>query len=702
MLDLSRVWPEFKAVEKIGESSFGKVYKCESEEFGIKSVCAVKVISIPQSSSVLKDECFDGFSDEQIRGSLKEFVDDFEKEIKLMKMLKGAPNVVAVEDYKITERTNETGWDIYIRTEYLEEFYSVLRNKSVTETDVKVLVSDICNALDICAKNGIIHSDIKPDNIFVDRFGSYKLGDFGIAKRFESLPYASGGMGVRAYIAPEILRGEAYDCRSDIFSLGRIAYKLLNRNREPFVNVDSPVVSFRERSDAMARIFKGDKMPAPVDASPEMAAVILKACEFRPENRFASASEFRAAIFGANVVAASPVVSVAEEATVAARGNELPAPAAFQAGLDDATVAADYVADEIPLTYAEETTALPDTNGYDADAADDAAEQNDKSKRKTRKKKAAKQKKIKEPKPKKNRAEKAVRQKDKKPKEKKQRVKKHKEKETLPPSQKLVNMIEIKYLIIAFLMGAFLIAGLVTGTLICYELWYKLVHTCAHSYGWYWNFYFSTYEYTTTMVVNAVVLVLNVVSLCAYGVHKKKPVALIIGTVETTLLFSLNPTLFLCLLPVPILLITPLSVWTWIEQRKMSEAEFNQHNHYLFKPKDIFITNYVLYGLIIACAVFCLIVGFNIVVLLAMCLCFALSIAAIVLNSLTQLKNPKLNVALKFVSIANFLVSLVPVCIYAAYDYLAGIIAGIVLAVLSLIQTLLTVYTDYKKLTYTK
>lgn len=701
MLDLSRVWPELKAVEKIGEGSFGKVYKCESEEFGIKSVCAVKVISIPQSSSVLKDECFDGFSDEQIRNSLKEFVDDFEKEIKLMKTLKGAPNVVAVEDYKITERTNETGWDIYIRTEYLEQFYSAFRNKPVTETDVKVLVSDICNALDICAKNGIIHSDIKPDNIFVDRFGSYKLGDFGMAKRFESLPYASGGMGARAYIAPEILRGEAYNCRSDIFSLGRIAYKLLNRNRDPFVNMDSDIVSFRERSDAMARIFKGDKMPAPVDASPEMAAVILKACEFRPENRFASAAEFRASIFGANVVASSPVVGVEEEATVAARDNELPAPAVFQAGLDDATVAAD----ETPLKYVEETTALSDENGYDAVAADDAAELNDKSKRKTREKKSEKQKKIKEPKTKKNRAEKAVRQKDKKPKEKKQRVKKTKEKEPVSPSQKFVNGIEIKYFIVAFLMGAFLIAGLGVGTLICYELYYNLSHIYNYYYhnsDWFY-YYFNLFEYGVTIILNAAFLVLNVVSLYAYGVHKKKPVALIIGAVETTLLFSFNPTLFLCLLPVPLLLITPLSVWTWIEQRKMSEAEFNQHNHCLFKPKFMFITNYVLFALIIACAILNVFIeDCEVIILIALCLCVALSVAAIVLNSLTQLKNPKLNVALKIVSITNLFVSFFPICIYALDLSSVGVIASIALSALSLVQTLLTVYTDYKKLTYTK
>ena len=383
MLDLSKVWPEWKAVEKVGEGSFGKVFKCEREEYGISSVSAIKVISIPQSKAELESMSFEGVTEEGARTYFSEIVNDFANEIKLMEMLKGAPNVVAVENYKIVERADEIGWDIYIRMEYLQSFVAYSKNKKFTEAEVKKFALDISNALDICSKNGVIHRDVKPDNIFVDKFGSFKLGDFGIARRLEGSMSMMSKKGTYSYMAPEVFRGEKYDHRADIYSLGMVMYKLLNRNRDPFIDPEKPVVSFKERNESLERRRRGERLPAPIDASPEMASVILRACEFRPEDRYLTVDDFRNAILsvGARIINDEPTAKLFEDKTivVAPRVFEFDEtePAVMTANpsalsLDEPTVFADdeptaFADDEATVMAGDEPTMIDEPTAFAQD-----------------------------------------------------------------------------------------------------------------------------------------------------------------------------------------------------------------------------------------------------------------------------------------------------------------------------------------------
>lgn len=296
MLDLSKVWPEWRATDKVGEGSYGKVYRCVRNEYGIDSVCAIKVISIPQDDDGGETMRFEGMSEAASWAYLNEIVTDFANEIKVMEMLKSAPNIVSVENYKIIKRTERLGWDIYIRMEFLTGFPDYASSHKMTEPDVLQLGRDICNALSVCSKKGIIHRDIKPDNIFVDEFGNYKLGDFGVARKLEKTMDNMSRKGTYSYMAPEVYREEHYDGRADIYSLGTVMYKLLNNNRDPFINANQAVVTVSERSAALARRRKGEPLPPPAYASEETARIVLKACEFNPDNRYNNVEELRADI----------------------------------------------------------------------------------------------------------------------------------------------------------------------------------------------------------------------------------------------------------------------------------------------------------------------------------------------------------------------------------------------------------------------
>ena len=349
MQDINKIWPEWKVDGIIGEGSFGKVYKCVREEFGMTFESAVKVINIPAGMAEYESIRTECNSEAELRSFFEGIVSDFSNEIKLMLMLKGAANIVSVDNYKIVEKTDEFGWKIYIFMEHLTSFVDYCAGKSFTEDEVKNFALDMLNALTICAKSNIIHRDIKPANIFIDRFGSYKLGDFGVARQLESSVSMMSKKGTYNYMAPEVFKGNKYDKRADIYSLGMVMYKLLNNNRDPFIDPHKPMVTYAEKSSAADRRWRGEKLPAPCNASPAMAEIILKAVEFNPENRYADAAEFKAAVLAADkpVYQNEPTVAANDyfEQTVAARDFELPLPSAVNSA---------YGIGDEPTTFADD------------------------------------------------------------------------------------------------------------------------------------------------------------------------------------------------------------------------------------------------------------------------------------------------------------------------------------------------------------
>ena len=293
---ISRVWPEWQVQEVLGKGSYGTVYKAVRSDDILSSTAAIKVISVPMDQSEVDSVRSQGVSEENTRTYFQRIVNDFVSEIRLMDSLKGTQNIVSVEDYRVIERTNEIGWDILIRMELLTPFNTYIRDKRMTEAEVLKLGIDICSALEICEQRHIIHRDIKPENIFINDFGYFKLGDFGIARTLEN---ATGGMsqkGTYNYMAPEVAMSHDYDVRVDLYSLGIVLYRLLNRNFLPFIENEQQLLNPNARKAAVDRRLRGDVMPPPCEASAQAAAVILQACAYSPQARFASAGVMKRAL----------------------------------------------------------------------------------------------------------------------------------------------------------------------------------------------------------------------------------------------------------------------------------------------------------------------------------------------------------------------------------------------------------------------
>ena len=280
------VWPEWELIEKIGEGSFGKVYKAKRTERGRSFYSAIKIISIPASKGELDSVRSEMNNEQSTREYFRNLVEDCIQEIYTMEHFCGNSHVVSFEDFKVVEYLDEIGWDISIRMEYLTSFMDYCTGKELTEKEVIKLGCDLAMALIYCRKLNVIHRDVKPENIFVSRFGDFKLGDFGIAREQAHTMSNMSKKGTYSYMAPEIYKGEKYDSSIDIYSLGIVLYKLMNQNRLPFLSLDKQLITYRDKETALARRMAGEKMPAPVNASAAFSHIILKACAYEPGKRY--------------------------------------------------------------------------------------------------------------------------------------------------------------------------------------------------------------------------------------------------------------------------------------------------------------------------------------------------------------------------------------------------------------------------------
>ena len=285
----------WKLVRLIGEGSYGKVFEAQREDYGLTYRSAIKIITIPKSQSEITSVRAEGMDDASVTAYFQSFVERIAKEFALMAQLKGTANIVGYMDHDTIRHEDQLGWDIIIRMELLTPLLNHTIEHGLRHDDVIKLGIDMCKALELCRKQSIIHRDIKPENIFLSELGDYKLGDFGIARTMEETSGATIA-GTYKYMAPEIYKEQPYNFTVDMYSLGVVLYQMLNRGRTPFLPPYPTPIRHSDQNNAIARRMSGEPIPAPLDADEALAAVVLKACAYRPEDRYASPTEMREAL----------------------------------------------------------------------------------------------------------------------------------------------------------------------------------------------------------------------------------------------------------------------------------------------------------------------------------------------------------------------------------------------------------------------
>ncbi|WP_308191935.1 Stk1 family PASTA domain-containing Ser/Thr kinase [Gordonia liuliyuniae] len=152
-------------------------------------------------------------------------------------------------------------------------------------------MADVAAAMDFSHRANIVHRDMKPANVMIDRTGAVKVMDFGIARAMDdtsaTMTQTSAVMGTAQYLSPEQARGIKVDPRSDIYSMGCVLFELVTG--EPPFTGDSPIAV------AHQHVHEDPRRPSTVrpELSPELDSIVMQAMSKNPANRYQTAADFR-------------------------------------------------------------------------------------------------------------------------------------------------------------------------------------------------------------------------------------------------------------------------------------------------------------------------------------------------------------------------------------------------------------------------
>jgi serine/threonine-protein kinase len=211
----------------------------------------------------------------------------------------GHPNVVAVYDVGEHEGSPSIVME-YVEGETLAE--TIARRGRLPAEEVLDLAVQACAGLQHAHDAGLVHRDVKPQNLLVRADGTLKITDFGIARTAEGTQLTSAGtiLGTVGYLAPELLDGGSASAAADLYGLGASLYEALTG--EPPLQIES----LSELPQAHLRPVRPLQEVAP-ETPPALAATVMQALARRPEDRPASAAEF-ARLLGEPIPREAPTV----------------------------------------------------------------------------------------------------------------------------------------------------------------------------------------------------------------------------------------------------------------------------------------------------------------------------------------------------------------------------------------------------------
>ncbi|MEV1175694.1 protein kinase [Nonomuraea sp. NPDC049784] len=256
--------PGYRVLDQAGQGGFAVVYRAYQER--LDRIVALKVLSV------------DRVDQRTMRR--------FQRELQLTGRLTGHPNVVTVFDTGVTRSGKP-----YIAMDFFEN--GSLRDKVRKEgplpvPDVLRAGVKLAGALAAVHEAGVLHGDIKPQNILISRYGELAIADFGVARVVDSSEISATSQAFTPlHAAPEVLTGQPHSASTDIYSLGSTLYHLL-AGRPAFHNPADPSIA-----PLMYRVLSID--PPPInrsDVPPPVFETILRAMSKQPEARYGSAREF--------------------------------------------------------------------------------------------------------------------------------------------------------------------------------------------------------------------------------------------------------------------------------------------------------------------------------------------------------------------------------------------------------------------------
>jgi len=199
------------------------------------------------------------------------------------------PNVIRIHDLAEANGLHYVSMEFFHGTNLRDH---IRESGALSQMQALNIASQLCDGLEAAHRQGIVHRDLKSQNIIIDPANHVKIIDFGLARTAQVEGMTATGliMGTPEYMAPEQVAGKKVDERADIYSLGIILYELFT-GRVPFTGDSAIAVGFKQLRET-----PGAPRQINAQISPELEILILKALEKDPAMRFRSVSELKSAL----------------------------------------------------------------------------------------------------------------------------------------------------------------------------------------------------------------------------------------------------------------------------------------------------------------------------------------------------------------------------------------------------------------------
>jgi serine/threonine protein kinase len=258
--ELAEFFPQLDVLSLIGRGGMGVVYKARQKS--LHRHVALKLLAPERAGDPM-------------------FARRFASEARSLAAL-NHPHIVGVHDF------GEAGGYFYLLMEFVDgvNLRQLIQSRRMSPDEALEIITPVCEALQAAHDRGIVHRDVKPENLLIDRKGTVKIADFGIARMLDEPP-AEGSVegpaeqaaahtlavGTPDYAAPEQRAAAACDHRVDIYSLGVVLYEMITGQRPDKGQITPP----SKRTGVDMRIDE----------------VVLKALSAEPDQRFRTVAEFR-------------------------------------------------------------------------------------------------------------------------------------------------------------------------------------------------------------------------------------------------------------------------------------------------------------------------------------------------------------------------------------------------------------------------
>lgn len=258
--ELAPFFPQLDVLSLIGRGGMGVVYKARQKS--LRRNVALKLLAPERAGDPM-------------------FSSRFAREAQSLAAL-NHPHIVGVYDF------GEAGGYFYLLMEYVDgvNLRQLIESHRLSPEEALEIITTVCDALQAAHERGIVHRDVKPENLLIDRQGTVKIADFGISRMLEDDHEEEGGIpspdlpvahslasGTPDYAAPEQRSSGAADHRADIYSLGVVLYEMITGQRPG----NGLVIPPSRRAAVGTRIDD----------------VVLKALQTEPDQRFRTVAEFR-------------------------------------------------------------------------------------------------------------------------------------------------------------------------------------------------------------------------------------------------------------------------------------------------------------------------------------------------------------------------------------------------------------------------